>query len=224
MKRFNRTLPGFASILLVALALAGCSKGSEPEPTSGRNAPKSEGILSKLVSSLAPITVPEGTLIAVTADQAISSNQQKSGDQFEASVAEPVVLNGKTVIPRGAHAIGRVVEAKESGRLKGVAELRLELTSVDIDGKAYDIHTTTITRTGGGHTKRNAVMIGGGTGAGALIGGLAGGGKGALIGGAVGAGAGTATAAATGKKEITIPAETPLSFKLTQPVTIKVKG
>jgi outer membrane lipoprotein SlyB len=102
--------------------------------------------------------------------------------------------------------------------------LKLALTSVEIDGKDYDLQTTSVTRSGRNHNKRNAVLIGGGTGVGAAIGAAAGGGKGALIGGAIGAGAGTGTAAATGKLDITIPAESQLSFKLTQPVTVQVKG
>jgi hypothetical protein len=68
------------------------------------------------------------------------------------------------------------------------------------------------------------LFIGGGTGAGAAIGAMAGGGKGAAIGALAGAGAGTATAAATGKKDITIPAESHLNFKLSSPVTIQVRG
>lgn len=223
MNSLRRDLPVLTGILVLALTFAGCSKGSEEAPsTSTADAQKSQGVLGKLTSSSKSITVPEGSELTVTLDQGITS-QQKSGEAFEASLAAPVTVGGETAIPKGARAIGRIVEAKESGRLKGVAELRLELASVEVDGKSYDLRTTGITRTGGSHTKRNATLIGGGAGAGALIGGLAGGKKGALIGGLAGAGAGTAGAAATGKKEIAIPAETALSFKLTQPVTVQVK-
>ena len=65
-------------------------------------------------------------------------------------------------------------------------------------------------------------MVGGGAGAGALIGGLAGGGKGALIGAAVGAGAGTAGAAYTGNNNVVLPAEAALGFRLVQPLTVKM--
>ena len=169
------------------------------------------------------MVVPEGTEIAVVTDQAISSANNKSGDDFDATVAAPIVVEGKTVIPKGARAKGRVVDAVSSGRLNKPARLELTLTSVEAGGSSYDIDTSDTQRSGKSHTKRNVIFIGGGTAGGALIGGLIGGGKGALIGGALGAGGGTAAAAATGKKEITLPAETRLSFSLAKPVTIKVK-
>ncbi len=120
--------------------------------------------------------------------------------------------------------MGRVVAAKESGRLKGVAQLAVTLTSIEVDGKSHDIETSTFSSAGKNHNKRNLGFIGGGAAGGALIGGLAGGGKGALIGSAIGAGAGTAGAAATGKKDIAIPAETPLSFRLLRPITVSIKS
>ena len=87
---------------------------------------------------------------------------------------------------------------------------------------SYDVQTSSVSRSLKGKGKRTATFIGGGAGGGALIGGLAGGGKGALIGAALGAGAGTAGAAYTGDKEIVLPAESALSFTLTEPVTIKM--
>jgi hypothetical protein len=215
-----RSLP----VLLAVVSLAGCS--SLPESTQASDNKKDEkpGVLSSLLKSAKPVAVPTGTEIAVVLDQSISSEQSRSGDPFDASVAAPVVVDGKTVIPKGAHVQGIVVEARASGRLQGVARLRLALNSVEIAGKNYDLQTTSLTRSGQNHDKRNWTLIGGGTGVGTVIGAMAGGGKGAAIGAAVGAGAGTATAAATGKKDIVLPAESQLSFKLSQPVSIEVKG
>ena len=211
-------------VSVLALSLAAC--GNTPQSTQASDQPKPEqpGILSSLLKSAKPVDVPAGTEIVIVLDQSISSAQASSGDPFDASVAEEVVVGGKTVIPKGAHVQGTVVEARASGRLKGVARLRLALSAVEIAGKSYDLQTTSLTRSGQNHDKRNWTLIGGGTGAGAAIGAIAGGGKGAAIGAAVGAGAGTATAAATGKKDILIPAESQLNFKLSQPVSIEVKG
>lgn len=172
----------------------------------------------------APVTVPAGTAIHVRLDQALASNRNISGDGFEATVSEPVVLDNKTVIPQGAKVEGRVVEARESGHLRGVARLRLTLASVEVNGKSYEIETSGTGRTGGNHNKRNLGIIGGSGAGGAIIGAIAGGGEGALIGGPIGAGAGTAVAYFTGKKDIRLPAESQLTFKLAQPVSIPAVG
>ncbi len=171
-----------------------------------------------------PVTLPSGTTLHVRLDQTLASNQNRSGDAFEASVAEPIVLDKKTVIPEGARVQGRVVEARESGHLMGVSRLRLALDSVEVNGKSYEIQTTATGRRGGSHKKRNWAFIGGGTGGGALIGAIAGGGKGALIGAPLGAGAGTAVAYFTGKKDVRLPAESRLTFELARPVTINAKS
>jgi hypothetical protein len=170
-----------------------------------------------------PVTVPEATAIRVTLDHSLASDRNEPGDHFEATVSEPVVVDNKTVIPQGAAVEGLVVDAHHSGRLMGRARLRLALQTVAIDGKTYEIHTDSNGRVGGNHKNRNIGFIAGGAGGGALIGAVAAGGKGALIGGPVGAGAGTAAAFLTGKKDIRLPAETRLTFKLAGPVTITEK-
>lgn len=171
-----------------------------------------------------PVTVPEHTPIHVTLDQAVSSGQNRPGDHFDATVSQAVVVDGKTVIPAGAHVEGLVVDAKQSGRLMGRARLQLALQSVEVNGHSYDVRTASSARIGRDHKKRNWLWIGGGAGGGAVIGALAGGGTGALIGGPVGAGAGTTVALLTGKKDIQLRPETPVTFQLAEPVTINVKG
>ena len=171
-----------------------------------------------------PVMLPERTAIHVTLDQAVATNQSRPGDHFDATVSEPVVIDGKTVIPQGARAEGLVVDAKHSGRLMGRARLQLALQSVAVEGQDYDVRTVSHARFGRDHKKRNWLWIGGGAGGGAAIGALAGGGTGALIGGPIGAGAGTTVALLTGKKDIKLAPETPVTFKLAEPVTVKVKG
>jgi hypothetical protein len=171
-----------------------------------------------------PITVPEETPIHVTLDQGISSNQNRPGDHFEATISEPVVLNDKIVIPQGTPVEGLVVDARPSGHLMGRAHLQLALESMQLNGKTYDLRTSSSYRRGGDHKKRNWAWIGGGAGGGALIGAAAAGGKGALIGGPIGAGAGTAVAYFTGKKDIHLRPETRLDFRLNQPVIVDTKS
>ena len=155
-------------------------------------------------------TVPNGTPIHVTIDQSISSKTAKPGQSVVGSVSRDVVVGGKVLIPRGSHAKLTVSSVQPSGRLSTPARLWLRLRSVTVNGKSYSFATSSAGRTMGSKAKHDTVFIGGGAGAGALIGGLAGGGKGAAIGALAGAGAGTAGAAATGKKEVEFPAETRL--------------
>jgi len=166
-------------------------------------------------------TVPAGTVLTVRMGQSVGSKTSSPGESFTATVAQPVERDGVVLIPAGAEATGTVAEAAPLGRFKGGAKLRLVLDSITVDGKRHDIKTTGIARAATGKGKRTGAMVGGGAGLGALIGGLAGGGKGAAIGALAGAGAGTAGAAYTGNKDIIIPAETALSFKLLEPVQVK---
>jgi hypothetical protein len=167
------------------------------------------------------VVIPSGTVLTVRLQQEVSSKKSQEGDRFEASLAQPVVVEGKTVIPAGAIASGVVTEAKSAGKFKGGAALNVSLNSITIHGTPYRIETAAVEQTSKGKGKRSATMIGGGAGAGALIGGLAGGGKGAAIGAVVGGGAGTAGAAMTGNRDISLPAETALNFKMTAPLTLK---
>jgi hypothetical protein len=171
-----------------------------------------------------PVTVPDETQIHVTLDQGLSSDQSRAGDRFDATISQPILIDNKTVIPEGARVEGFVVDAHPSGRLMGRARLQLALESIELDGQSYQIHTSISSRIGGNHKKRNWAWIAGGGGGGALIGAIAGGGKGALIGGPIGAGAGTAVAFMTGKKDIHLAPETPLTFRLAEPVTIDHRG
>lgn len=170
------------------------------------------------------VTLPQGTAVHIRLDNALASNRAQSGEEFHATVSEPVVVDGKTVIPDGARAKGLVVEARESGRLMGRPRLRLELTQVEVGNKSYDLRPASSYRVGRGHLKRNLAWIGGSGAGGAIIGAIAAGGKGALIGGPVGAGVGTAVAYVTGKHDLRLPAETPLTFRLAEPVSIQLTG
>jgi hypothetical protein len=210
------------------LLLAGCQKSSDTADQTAANATDSSAAGSasgrqqtRAKEKLGPIVVPEGTSISVILSSSLSSKVNKPGEEFEASLAEPVLVNGVDAIPKGAKARGVVADAKKQGAFAGAAGLAVRLTSVHVHGKDYEIETSTYSAAQKGKGKRTAVVTGGGAAVGALIGGLAGGGKGAAIGAAAGGGGGLAASGATGGKNVEFPVESRLMFKLTQPLTIE---
>lgn len=166
------------------------------------------------------IVIPAGTDLRVRLDQDLGSKISQPGDTFTATVADDVVVDGRTVIPRHAEAEGTVIDAKGLGHFKGGALLELRLERVKTRWGSYPVSTSTMERVEKGKGKRTALFAGGGGAFGAIIGGLAGGGKGAAIGALAGAGAGTAGSAVTGNKEILLPAETLLTFRLEHSVHV----
>ncbi len=214
-----RRVAQFAIFGLV-LVLAACQKPAPNETQSSKPEAKDTSLLSQLVSKPS-YDVPAGTRIQVRLDQSLDTDSNAAGDTFTASLESPVTVGEKTVLPKGTRFAGRVVSARSSGRLRGRGHLTIALASFELGGKSYDVVTSPTTRVTGDHKKRNAALIGGGTGVGALIGGIAGGGKGAAIGAAAGAAAGTGGAAASGKKDVVLPAETILSFTLKAAVRVE---
>jgi hypothetical protein len=206
--------------------VAGCNKTADQpaaDNTSSSPTDASKSGANEAKPAEKPLVVPTDTAINVVIDQSISSKTATSGQTFTATVQSPIEVEGKTAVPKGARASGVVKDAKAAGHFKGGAVLSLALTSINIEGKDYDIETSAPEYTSKGKGKRTAALVGGGAGGGALIGGLAGGGKGALIGGLIGAAAGTGGAGLTGNRDISLPAETALTFKLTQPLEVKHK-
>lgn len=210
----------------VVALLCGCSRTATSTPGGNQASPSSSSSSPSSAPQKAAPPQPQtavidaGTLLTVTLDQTISTQNNSSGDQFAASLAEPVMVQGMEIFPRGTRATGTVVQATAAGRLKGGALLALSLDSLTLNGEKVAIETSEFEEAGKGRGKRTLIGGGGGAAFGAIVGALAGGGKGAAIGALAGGGAGTAGAAFTGKRDITIPAETRLHFRLTKPLTM----
>ena len=204
---------------------AASAPGAQPAPGSPEAPPTQAAAPAEPVAAEppppppAPVVVPAGTTLRVRLVQAVGSKISMDGQSFDATFSSPVVVRGVTAIPSGTRAVGTVTEAHASGRFKGGATLSLRLNSIRLNGQTYSIRTATYSQTSTGKGKRTAAMVGGGTGGGALIGGIAGGGKGALIGGLIGAGAGTVGAATT-NRDITLPSETIVHFSLSSSLTL----
>jgi hypothetical protein len=224
-------------ILLAGLLLTicGCSKTSTPPATDSNNstansanssAPKGQSGAPAQPAPAPqppppPIVVPVGKVLTVTLDQTINSKIANNGDSFAASLAESVTVDASVVFPIGTKVRGTIVTAQSAGKFKGNALLQLTLDSISVNGTRYSIQTSEFAEAGKERGKRTATGAGGGAVFGAIVGAVAGGGKGAAIGAVAGGGAGTAAAGFTGKKDIVLPAETRLHFKLVQPVSIQ---
>jgi hypothetical protein len=167
-----------------------------------------------------PITIPAGTRIRVRLNEDLGSKISVAGQAFKATVANDVVVGGQTVIMQGADAVGTVIAARPLGHVKGGALLELRLERVTTPSGSYPVATSTMERAEKGKGRRTAKFAGAGGVFGAIVGGLAGGGRGALIGAAAGAGAGTAGSAMTGNREIFLPTETLITFRLEKPISV----
>lgn len=165
--------------------------------------------------------VPAGTELAVRINERISTKTSRAGDRFDGNVVEPVTENGYVAIPKGTPVSGRVEEAHHGGHFKGRSVLELRLTAMTLNGYEYPLDTHDTVRTRKGKGRRSAGIIGGMTGAGMLIGGIASGGVGLAIGGAAGAGAGTAIAGGTGNHNLDIPAESIVHFRLADDLVLQ---
>jgi hypothetical protein len=198
--------------IVPVVLLAGCSRTQTPWPTAQVAAGANPATES---APLAPkAIIPSGTQLHVRVDESIDTRRNRAGDEFAATLSEPVQVDGQTMVPEGTGFSGHVTTAAASGRLRGRAFIGLKLDSFRLNGREYVVETSSVQRVSASHKKRNALLIAGGAGLGAAIGALAGGGKGAVIGAGAGAGAGTAGAAATGRRQVGIGAETPLRFTL----------
>ena len=170
----------------------------------------------------ADVNIPAGTELAIRINQTISVKHTPAGSPFDGEVVESWVDgNGRVVLPKGTPVGGVVDESHKRGHFKGSSILELRLTSLTLNGTRYPLETRDLTRTKKGKGKRSAAMIGGGTGLGMLIGGVASGGTGLLIGGLAGGGAGTAAAGMTGNSDIVIPSESIVRFRLADDLTLQ---
>jgi len=167
------------------------------------------------------VALAAGTQLSVRIGETLSTKRNKPGDTFLATLAAPLTIDDFVIAERGARCEGRVVEADPGGRVKGVARLGLELTSIHTaDGQKVRIHTSSFAKEADTSRREDAAKVGGGAALGAIIGAIAGGGKGAAIGAGAGGAAGAGDVALTRGKPAEIPVETRVSFRVQEPVTI----
>ncbi len=162
--------------------------------------------------------VPAGSAVVVRMIDAVDSTTDRTGQTYRASLDEPLMVDGQTVVARGADAVVKLVDDKQAGKLSGRTELTLDLVSITINGRVTDVATGEVKQASESRTGQTARRAGGLAAAGAVIGAIAGGGKGAAIGAAAGAGAGAGVQILTKGPSVKIPSEARLEFTLQQPV------
>jgi hypothetical protein len=213
---------GTTTIPASSPAVAGGTSASQPAyATQSGTAPTVSTPGGDPIIRPADVNVPAGTNLAIRINQHINVKTTPPGAPFDGEIAEAVTAdNGRVIIPRGTPVGGIVDASHRRGHFKGASILQLRLTSLTLNGTRYPLETHDLTRTKKGKGKRSLAFIGGGTGLGMLIGGVATGGTGLLIGGLAGAGAGTGIAALTGNRDLDIPSESIVRFKLADSLTL----
>ena len=166
------------------------------------------------------VELPAGTNLVVRMIDGVDSEVNRVGQTFAGSMDQPVTMGGETIIPRGADVVVKLVDAKESGKLTGRAELTLDLMSVKVDGRMVDINTQSVSRESDSRGQRTAKVAGGAAAVGAVIGAIAGGGKGAVIGAGAGGAAGAGAEEVTKGQRVKVPSETRLTFVLDTSIRI----
>ena len=165
-------------------------------------------------------TVPAGTGVNVRLTEGIDVDSSRAGMTFKAVVDDPVIVDGSTLIPRGASAILEAIHVEQSGKMKGSDKVTLKLNAIGFGGFVYPVSSSYNQSKGKGEGKRTGRKVGGGAGLGAIVGGIAGGGEGAAIGAVVGGVTGAAVAS-QGEEHLQLPAETRLNFQLSAAVSVR---
>jgi hypothetical protein len=196
---------------------------TQTPPAAGTPAPAASGPTVSAVPAPVSLTITAGTTLTIRIDQRISVKTSRAGEAFTGEVVDPVLNPGdiSVVLPKGAPVGGVVTVSHRRGHFKGRSLLELRLTSLTLNGTQYPLTTRNMAESKRGKGRRSAALIGGGTGLGMLVGGVATGGVGLVVGGLVGGGAGTAAAGLTGNRDLDIPAESIVRFKLADDLVVQ---
>jgi len=199
------------------------------QSSEGTNYPSSRSQSSEATSypssrsqSSAPVagtTIPADTPIQIRMIDSVNSETARLGQTFQASLDEPIYVNGQQVVPRGADVLTKIVDDKDAGKLNGRNVLTLALSQISINGRFVDVTSSDVRNEAGSQSARTAKVVGGTAALGAIVGAIAGGGKGAAIGAGSGAALGGAATVLTKGPQVKIPSETRLTFRLQAPVS-----
>lgn len=166
------------------------------------------------------VTIPADTVIEIRMVDSVNSETARLGQTFQASLDEPIYVDGQQVVPRGADVLTKLVNDQRAGKLQGRTVLTLALSQISVNGRYIDVTSTDVQTAASSQTGRTAKVVGGTSAVGAIVGAIAGGGKGAAIGAASGAAVGGAATILTNGPQVNIPSETRLTFRLQAPAQL----
>ncbi len=195
-------------------------QGASPWVPSKQPAEPSAIEKDEVATSSSSVTIPAGARISIRTIDAIDSTKNRVGDSFQASLEQPLWVDGNMVVPKGADIYGRLEQSKATGTFTGRSELKLQLTGIVVHGQTVPLVTGEYEVSGKSKGASTAKRTVGGAAIGGIIGALAAGGKGAAIGAGTGAGVGAASEIITKGDQVKIPSETLLDFTLQQSVTV----
>jgi hypothetical protein len=167
-------------------------------------------------------TIPAGTQLRVRLENSVGSDISRVEAPVHATLVNPIVIGGRTIVPAGSAVTGLVTQAVRPGKVKGRARLGVRFHTLEPagDNERYRISTNSWVRVAPGTKKKDAATIAIPATGGAIVGGLVGGKKGAAIGAAAGGGGGTAVVLSTRGKEVRLGRGAVLLVRLTEPVTV----
>lgn len=201
------------------------SAEATPAPAPERSEPSSPAAAPSTEPAYREVTIPAGTALPLTLRTTVGSATSNVEDPVRATLSRPVRIGGVEALPAGTAVTGHVTNAVRSAKVKGRATVAFRFTRVDLPGEGgqLNVRTGTVSRMAPATKKRDAATIGGGAVGGAIVGGILGGGDGAAKGAAIGGAGGTGVVLATRGKEVSLAAGTPVTVKLTAPLTVRVK-
>lgn len=222
MKHWKLIGAGAGIAAAAALSFSLLRPGDPSASADSTNPSDEKSFFSRFSREPETITLPANTKLPIRLEHAISSEKNSAGETFTGWLDGPLAVDGKVVAPSQSKVVGLLTQVQDSGRVKGVASLTMELQTLVVDGKEYDLETLPLTRVARNTRKKDAAIIGGGAAAGAVIGAIAGGGKGAAIGAGVGGGSGTGYVLATKGQPVAFGPEARFTFYLDKPLELPV--
>lgn len=212
-------------VVLLAVSIPAAAQVTQPAPTDQAGSAAPTASPAPAAANAQPRTIPSGTELSIRTNEAIDATSAQVGRTYSAQLAQDLVdQNGTVLAPKGSPAQLAIAAMNSGTAGVGSKKISLALRSITAGNQTYTVQSEPVTESGNrglGANKRTAEMTGGGAALGTVVGAIAGGGKGAAIGALAGGGAGATAQVLTRGDEVKVPAESVLTFRLDQSITMQ---